>query len=641
MLSSWKLERFKSVVDPIELSLSPLTLFTGANSSGKSSIIQSMLLTAQSLQSSLPNRQIVLNGHMARLGSFGDLVSFSEVDGEIFVGFELEAPSDKRFTGNGYLSQGFSPFNRTNLGPLGMEFSFSIAGRGGDQSSDLLALQPNLQMTKLSAQVEVNEGVEAQHLTIKRDMQGNKKAGLQELSRPSSTPAFVGALNYSVVSKRFDASYGHSIEGLTVQTRTVGAVVQNIIPRATVVQFDEAEARAQAQYSYLLSRQGYSRYSLEGRARLPINDAGISAIEQALASVFPGSPTPGTKLARIWFERVKLGLSKFRESRRLKDLVATWDRLSMSDYSLIISAFEARKIDLLAAFKSGGTHLSLDYESLSHELMAAADYIQEFFKFGLRYLGPLREDPKPIYPLAGTSDSAHVGFRGEFTAAVLHSHRHTEISYIPSRNLLDEGVTEPVTVSLFEAVKDWLDYMGVGSDIVTNDSGKLGHGLRISTDSTHLSHDLTQVGVGVSQVLPIVVLALIADEGSALIFEQPELHLHPRVQSRLADFFVSMTMLNKQCIIETHSEYIINRLRYLAVADSGDAVSKSVKIYFVEKNSGRSSYKQVSIDELGALDSWPAGFFDESELGTSAFLRRSLEKRRSMTKGKDAGEKNG
>jgi predicted ATPase len=177
--------------------------------------------------------------------------------------------------------------------------------------------------------------------------------------------------------------------------------------------------------------------------------------------------------------------------------------------------------------------------------------------------------------------------------------------------------------------------MGVGSKIQTIDQGKLGHELKIATAEGQNLQDLTQVGVGVSQVLPILVLSLLADPGSTLIFEQPELHLHPRVQTRLADFFVSMTHLGKQCVVETHSEYLINRLRYQAAASQGRNVSDSVILYFVEKEGGRSQYRPVRINMYGVIEDWPRGFFDENEENAAAILRAGLNKRRSDTKEND------
>jgi predicted ATPase len=136
----------------------------------------------------------------------------------------------------------------------------------------------------------------------------------------------------------------------------------------------------------------------------------------------------------------------------------------------------------------------------------------------------------------------------------------------------------------------------------------------------------------VSQVLPILVLALLADPGSTLIFEQPELHLHPRVQTRLADFFVSLATLDKQCLVETHSEYLINRLRFLAAVAEDDNVSLSTLLYFVERDKAHSHYRPIRINQFGVIDDWPSGFFDESEELAASILKAGAAKRRDRVK---------
>jgi predicted ATPase len=89
LLKAWTLHHFKSVYDRTELPLAPLTVFVGANSSGKSTVIQSVLLTAQTLQNPVPSRSVVLNGHILKFGTFTDVISnLPEVE-TISVGFEL------------------------------------------------------------------------------------------------------------------------------------------------------------------------------------------------------------------------------------------------------------------------------------------------------------------------------------------------------------------------------------------------------------------------------------------------------------------------------------------------------------------------------------------------------------------------
>jgi predicted ATPase len=129
-------------------------------------------------------------------------------------------------------------------------------------------------------------------------------------------------------------------------------------------------------------------------------------------------------------------------------------------------------------------------------------------------------------------------------------------------------------------------------------------------------------------------MALVAKHGSTLIFEQPELHLHPKIQARLADFFLSIVLSGKQCIIETHSEYLTNRLRYRAAIEDNDClVTDKLKIYFVENHNGASVFKEIVVNEFGAITDWPDGFFDQTQIEAEAILRASLSKRRNK-KGK-------
>ncbi len=145
----------------------------------------------------------------------------------------------------------------------------------------------------------------------------------------------------------------------------------------------------------------------------------------------------------------------------------------------------------------------------------AADVSRRQFEYFVRYLGPLRDEPKPLYPLEALGDPTDVGYRGEHTAAVLDLNRTRSISYIPSKALLgqptvSELLASRVSANVSAAVVDWLSYMGVAEVISTEDRGKIGHELQVRTSGLTKLHDLTNVGVGVSQVLPIVVMALLS-----------------------------------------------------------------------------------------------------------------------------------
>jgi len=233
-------------------------------------------------------------------------------------------------------------------------------------------------------------------------------------------------------------------------------------------------------------------------------------------------------------------------------------------------------------------------------------------------------------------DTSDVGLRGEYTAAVLDLYRNREVEHIPSECFQSPTVqSEALTCSLIEAVVDWLHYLGVAEEIETKDLGNLGHELKVTSHNADKPHDLTHVGVGVSQVLPILVTSLLAEADTVLIFEQPELHLHPRVQSRLADFFLSMSLLEKQCLIETHSEHLINRLRLRVASSPDELLSSTIKMYFVERTKEGSSFRPVEINEYGAIPDWPEGFFDQSQHEAEEILKAAMAKRRNERESND------
>jgi predicted ATPase len=332
--------------------------------------------------------------------------------------------------------------------------------------------------------------------------------------------------------------------------------------------------------------------------------------QSALFGAGSGMPVPE------WADRIRQ--MTFDKRRELRRSLADWPELQ----AIIVNSLRSERKE------SEYQYQLLPYR-LPADLMNASAYLTTFFSSSVKYLGPLRDEPKPLYPLAAHADPTDVGLRGEMSAAVLNLHRERKIRYIPSSEFGKQPFKPSAVVrSLEVAVNDWLKYLGVAETARSVDKGKLGHELKVSLAEGRPNQDLTHVGVGVSQVLPILVMSLIADRDATLIFEQPELHLHPKVQTRLADFFLSIVLTGKQCLIETHSEYLINRLRYRAAADDqGNRVTKNLRVYFVEKADGSSEFREVKVNEYGAILDWPEGFFDQSQFESEAILRAAAAKK--------------
>ncbi len=128
------------------------------------------------------------------------------------------------------------------------------------------------------------------------------------------------------------------------------------------------------------------------------------------------------------------------------------------------------------------------------------------------------------------------------------------------------------------------------------------------------------VGCGVSQVVPVIV-ALIADRRKLVMIEQPELHLHPSLQTELGDLFLSLTNdAETRAIVETHSEHLIlrvlRRIRETNEKELSDeaplAYPENVSVYFFDHSMSGVRAVRLRINSEGEfIDAWPYGFFDE------------------------------
>lgn len=276
-----------------------------------------------------------------------------------------------------------------------------------------------------------------------------------------------------------------------------------------------------------------------------------------------------------------------------------------------------------------------------------------------------RLDQMLFIPAPGAKGAANVYIAREFTAflswltigpAMLLREQLRKLRYIgPLRRIPPRGFD----VSLTKSEAAWSDGMAGWETLLSGSQGlldncsewmssanKLGTGYSIArkqvqefdlsepepkaigqvrsrmalVDAAGLPHQPQDVGVGISQVLPVVVAAL---DGSASIVcvEQPELHIHPAVQVGLGDLFIDGAMKKDlSFLIETHSEHLILRLlrRIREAAEHGSAGSEApvtpslVGVYYLSKVDGHVVADEIPINIEGDFDKrWPRGFFEE------------------------------
>ncbi|MCY4263215.1 MAG: DUF3696 domain-containing protein [Candidatus Dadabacteria bacterium] len=609
MITKWNVHNFKSIRDEEELDLGRLTIFAGANSSGKSTILQSILLIAQTLSSKLSSRSVVLNGALTRLGQFNDLKSNGGESDQITIKYTCRPSCDPP----AYKEELYS--HTITLQEIECEISFDA----GPPSSreDVFQIQPRLFSSQL--------------VCVSKDEKNTDQRAEISICLLEGLPRQLYRLNYGV--ELDETSIAELDEKLDL-ANPVGCILRHFLPESITCKVDTIRDKTEA---IIRALQGDIHPSLRYRSRrlfsvrsFDFSEKTISVLRDILQDIInfdkifcqsqsQSASKPITfKLLNEYFQKLP---SDTRE--KIRDKVKQSDNL----YERISeSMWES-------------SHLSSDSSDftrllnlpLPRQINEATSYLDRFFTSSLKYLGPLRDAPRLLYPFAPTANPTDVGSSGEYTAAVLNLYKNKEINYIPSKNFKTSAVhLAPTQTTLEFAVIDWLRYLGVASTVKSQDLGKLGHKLEVGLDSVRAFHDLTHVGVGVSQVLPILVISLLADKDSTLVFEQPELHLHPKVQTLLSDFFISMALCNKQCIIETHSEYFIDRLRFRIAAESPKSeISRQSKIYFVEKSSQVSSFREVMINEYGAISDWPEGFFDQSQQQAEEILRAATAKRKS------------
>lgn len=119
---------------------------------------------------------------------------------------------------------------------------------------------------------------------------------------------------------------------------------------------------------------------------------------------------------------------------------------------------------------------------------------------------------------------------------------------------------------------------------------------------------LSDVGFGISQFLPIIVADLQLPKSSTLFIAQPEIHLHPSVQSSFGDYLIKqMKTDDKNYVIETHSEYLLNKIRLAVV--KGELRETDVKIYFVDNQSNNDAIHKITFTKKGQILNAPDNFF--------------------------------
>ncbi|MFC9846246.1 DUF3696 domain-containing protein [Streptomyces sp. NPDC060223] len=230
-----------------------------------------------------------------------------------------------------------------------------------------------------------------------------------------------------------------------------------------------------------------------------------------------------------------------------------------------------------------------------------------------QYLHADRISPAVTYPRSTqiAIDRGFLGVRGEHTVNYLRHYGEWEV---PDGPLCHPDASSP---QLRDQTVAWMQELCPGVNLQADaiegtDYVRLSYGFggTAGINATRRRRP-TNVGFGLTYALPIVVACLTATPESLILLENPEAHLHPKGQSRMAALIAAAAATGAQLIVETHSDHVLNGVR-IAVKQEVLRPEDTV-VHFFRGNGSGAEVITPHIDKDGMLAQWPEGFFDEWE----------------------------
>lgn len=540
--------------------IAPFTLISGNNSSGKSTVIQSMALVAQTLAAQLDKEAMLLNGHLVLLGDLPALMTVGN-NSDLSIQWELR-PDD------------VEPVADADFGAMQVAY----------ESKQSVGLD-KLQCTVTFARTQ----------TAERPRVKSGSLAIETVDHATSSISWAHSADSGPYSAALDTNSKNEVAMRHERAELAGCELRHFLPSRLLVRGDEREADA------LLTAQGLS---LERRFYRPEEHPLFSGLLQprlsAMLSAAIDAEIPEQATLAAAIESMEVAARDRPDIRdKLRAIRPDIERTLLEDH--------VRKPQLRGTYLPG-------------RLPDAISYTESYFSTKFHYLGPLREEPHNIYPHPARLGPLDLGRRGEYTASVYHAYADTEVAHCVCDQVKQMGpFAESVRAPLRTAVDEWLRYFEVAEKFSATE---MSFGHLLSVDRWAMVH----VGTGVSQLLPIVVLGLLAAQDDVIVIEHPELHLHPAIQSRVADFLLFLAMSGRQVIVETHSEHIVNRIRMRVAQDESGDVASRVAVHFATRASMVTSIQEVTINKFGAITEWPEGFFDEAARESESILTTVLKR---------------
>ena len=559
-LTAFHIANFKAFADSQRVPLRPVTLIYGANSAGKSSVVHALSLAHHAIETGdLDTQRTQIGGESIDLGGFRQYVHRRERGRQVELGFELDP---------GRLSGRVAELLRSAR-EIVVELTIGMGGREERVQVERFALEVD-DVLLLSMSV--------------------RAGGLLRLDRLDHSHPVFREFFYALLMTATTVEEIHE-EELVSLSEVLDDLVPNITARSSGLfprveeESESSEVGGEVRKDFLPVSRGYRREDLAHATWLFLPKA-LSDLIEGLGTALedeiwrlrylgPLRSYPPRHLAFSqhhdpnWFAGGGYAWDVVRTREDIRERVNMW----LGDANRLKTPYRLEVRDLLPA------------AVVSRELSAKLH--KERYNLAASLLERLRLS-KDLIDLA---------------VRVRQDDIFAEIEELMAAESDDEALAERWTEEMVEERAEELQYL-VLIDKRTN---------------TPVSH--RDVGIGVSQVLPVLVSAY-ASENELLAIEQPEIHLHPALQAELGDVFLESALgegLNT-FLVETHSEHlllrIMRRMRETSTGELPDGAPEvhpeDVMVLFVEPDGPQSIVREMPLNERGELvKAWPGGFFEE------------------------------
>ena len=635
VLLKWRMKNFKSVKSA-EVTLAPLTVLVGPNSAGKSSLIQSILLFAQNAQRN--NRvidtqargQIILNGDLVSLGSVSETLNSDSAQNnetlEFGGTFSLGQDFFRTMLGRQHRVRGDQLIWDLKLMSTD-DNDYSGLANVSDSKVQLMLDKECIEEIKVtrtggshisSVKYEPNPRFSYDHLAIVLERSQNKSVTSEKVEEYSAV-SFASGLPIeglilkprlqiildTVLNEWQDTRRNYRTFVNVLEMRIASRDQEELFPAYKSVEDALESAVVAFELNLLKSNQQEESDVTQGVSKM-------IALRSTARQIVDFGAIPWNTISKQIHEGFgeKNLLEMLQTELELNEnITSTYDLELAGEIDLFIERFT---VEVQRRFSNIPEATGMDFDERIRGLQRgrqvgsliyeAVENWNSYLTGQIRYLEPLREVPKAFYTYAtggGINQQIPIGSRGEHLAQALYD-KTPRVYPLPNFSSQKQKM-----VSLIEAVNMWLPFLGIDGKIEVVPQGRQGFSLTVG------GHVLPMLGTGISQILPVLTLCLTARRGDLVLLEQPELHLNPSIQQKLAEFLLAMSQVDRQIIVETHSEYFVTRLRLIQARN--EKISQDIKLLFVEKTPESGTvYREVETNSFGEIQDWPKGFFDQA-----------------------------